>query len=959
MNAKTKSLERSLSAAIEGDVRFDVVSRRAYSVDASIYEIEPIGIVIPKHKGDAMEALAIAREHDVPIIPRGAATGITGGAIGHGLVMDFSKYLDQILSIDFDNAYAICQPGVVQDRLNEALKSKGFRLGPDTSTGNRATLGGMVGNNAAGSRSLKYGKMVDHVTEVEVLLSNGELVHFSSVGAMDVKSKETLTSREGEIYRTIARIKNEYGADIDAHFPKIPRRTSGYNLDELIKPGSLNVSKLIVGSEGTLGLVTEMKVNICPLPLSTGLCLIHFDDVIKAMEAVPLMLPFKPMSLEMIDDKILAAAGAAKASVCSDLIKGLPPALFMVEFEGSSSAEVAAKLQDFQRTLAKEKIGYAYSTVTNSKDMAAIWNIRKGGLGLLLSKRSYSRAIAFIEDISLPPELLGPFMAKFLAYMQTIGKEAGIYGHVGSGCMHIRPYIDLRSEQELQVMEKAMVAVADLLLEYGGSLSGEHGDGYVRSWLNKKMFGDRVYAAFCEVKTAFDPENLMNPGKIVHAPPLLHDLRLSPDTKARKIPTFLDFTDQGGFELAADLCNGNGLCRKMETTMCPSFQATHDERDTTRARAQALRAVINRRWDIDKLTSPELGSVLDLCLECKGCKSECPSHVDMAKMKSEYLYQYQEKWGYSLRSRLFGHMASLYRLVGPFATPFNWMSDTRVAKVLLRWLGVAEERTLPNIAKERFSQWFAKQKQSSEHHPNAPAVVLFNDTYTEFNQPEIGKAAFKILEALGYRIIVPPWSCCGKPLISKGILAKARKKAEKLVNALYPWAEMQIPIIGLEPSCLFALKDDYSSLVTAEWRSKAQLISSLCTTFDCFIEKHLQQGDLPLITTPQQLLVHGHCHHKSAVGMQATLRSLNALPGCTATLIDSGCCGMAGSFGYEAEHYSISLKIANLKLLPALRNAKPDTIIVADGISCRTQIIHAMPIHPRHIAEVIADRLSK
>jgi len=958
MKDRKADFENALTTAIDGDVRFDSISRTAYSVDASIYEIEPVGIVIPRHKEDLCKAVQIAREYGVPIIPRGAATGITGGAIGKGLIIDLSKYLDTITSIDFDAEYAVCQPGVVQDRLNEALSQKGYRLGPDTSTGNRATIGGMIGNNAAGSRSLKYGKMVDHVEGMELLLSNGDLINLSALDESAVMTKEMLPSREGDIYKATSHIKTNLRSEIEKRFPNIPRRTSGYNFDELIKPEALNLSKLIVGSEGTLGIVTEVKLKICRKPMITALCLIHFNDVIQAMEAIPMLLPFSPISLEMLDDKILAAAHMqGKSGKSTPFIKGMPAALFIAEFEASNQEEIDSKIGDFAFFIEQRKIGYALTSVRNPHDMAQIWSIRKGGLGLLLSKRSYSRAIAFIEDISLPPDRLGPFMTKFLDYLRSIGKEAGIYGHVGAGCMHIRPYIDLRSEKELHLMENTMIAVADMLLEFGGSLSGEHGDGYIRSWLNKKMFGDDVYQGFCDIKNAFDPENLFNPGKIVHAPPLLHDLRWKPEAPLTKIPTFLNFDDQGGIELAADLCNGNGLCRKSESLMCPSFQATHDELDTTRARAQALRAVINGKWNIDKFKGPEIGSVMDLCLECKGCKTECPSSVDMAKMKAEYLFQHQEKYGYSLRSRLFGHIGTFYRVAAPFAWLSNWVASTRGAKKLLSWLGIAPERSLPEMARKRFSDWFGRQQQKSASNPDAKAVILFNDTYTEFNQPEIGKAAFKVLDSLGYRIIVPKWACCGKPLISKGILKSARSHAINVIEKLAPFAKLQIPIIGLEPSCLFAIKDDYQSLVPASMQVLASDISRLCVTFDSFIENHIQNGDLDLISTPQNIIVHGHCHQKAAKDMQGALSALNAMPGCTASLIDAGCCGMAGSFGYETEHYAISMKIANLKLLPAIADAKPETLVVANGISCRSQITHASTCRPLHIAEAIAMRL--
>lgn len=952
-----KALEEDLKEVIEGDVRFDPISCRAYSVDASIYEIEPLGIVIPKGKSDLLAAMHIAAKYGVPITARGAATGITGGAIGEGLILDLSKYLNRIIAIDYEEEYAICQPGVVQDQLNRAL-AFGYRLGPDTSTGNRATIGGMVGNNAAGAHSLKYGKMVDHVQAMEIILATGEVLKLKALDEAAWREKEALPSKEGEIYRQVGMIIKQYREEIKNRFPHIPRRTSGYNLDELIKPSPLNLSKLLVGSEGTLGIMTEVKVKICPKLQKTALCLIHFDNIISAMESIAQLLPFSPVALEMIDDKIIAAARSQRQHTSEIAgIVGHPKALFIAEFEAPSEDELDGKLRQFQQFLQKQHIGYAKIILKDPAQIALIWSVRKGGLGLLLSKRSYSRAIAFIEDISLPPALLAPFMQKFLAYLTSIDKQAGIYGHVGSGCMHIRPYIDLRSQTELQLMESTMRTVADLILEYGGALSGEHGDGYVRSWLNKKMFGENLYTAFCQIKSAFDPENRLNPGKIVHPLPLLHDLRLPTAREPRSIPTFLDFSREGGFELAVDLCNGNGLCRKSETIMCPSFQATNDEYHTTRARAQALRAIVNGRWEIGKYTDAGIHDVLDLCLECKGCKTECPSQVDMAKMKAEFLYQYQEKWGYSLRNRLFGHIGTLYQLAAPLPSCFNALAGSGLAKGFLAWLGITPERNLPLLASERFSTWFAKQPQAAGNSPSPPMVVLFNDTYTEFNQPHIGKAAFTVLQQLGIKVILPPWSCCGRPLISKGLLKHARKKAIQLIKTLAPYAQQEIPIIGLEPSCLFTIKDDLCDLVGSELKTAIHKISSLCTTFEAFIAKYLQRGDLDLISTPQPVLVHGHCHQRASEGMKTTLDALKAVPGYIVSETEAGCCGLAGSFGYEKEHFSISMQIGALKLFPAVDATEEHVEIVANGVSCRSQITQGTKRAPLHIAEAIAKRL--
>lgn len=956
-----QQLFNSLKANISGEVYFDTIHKKVYSVDASIYEIEPIGVVLPKCLEDLIQVVKIAKSYHVPIIARGAATGITGGCLGRALIVDTSKFLNHIQEINFEHEYAICQPGVVQDRLNEALASQGYRLGPDTSTGNRATLGGMLANNAAGAHSLLYGKMVDHVEAVELLLMSGQLITFGRVDEETLQQKCLQSDEEGHIYREICRLRKEYQGDIERHFPKLSRRVSGYNLDELIKAAPLNVAKLIAGSEGSLGVITQIKVKISKKLRFTGLSIVHCENMEEGLRALGEMLAFQPISLEMIDHHIIAA-GQLSPSMHGkfDWLRGKPQVVFIVELEAASKEMVVERQSFFSASMHKHKIGYACVSLTEPSKMNDVWDVRKAGLGLLLSKRTYSRAIAFLEDVTVSPEQLPSFMDKFCRYLANIGKTAGIYGHVGAGCMHIRPYINLKQADDLVLMEKMMEDISDLLLEHGGALSGEHGDGLVRSWLNKKMFGDRLYQAFIELKTAFDPHNLMNPGKVVHGRPFLENLRLSPHTKQVKIDTFLDFSLEGGIELAADLCNGNGLCRKAEKIMCPSFQATGDEYHSTRARAQALRAVINGRLPIQDFTSHQMYDVLDLCLECKGCKSECPSEVDMAKMKAEFLYQYQERYGYSWRSRLFANIGKLNALSSLLPNFFNRLVQNKLVKVFLNLFGITKQRDLPLLAQKRFSVWYEQNKVDPlKSDQSKKQVVLYNDTYTEFNSPEIGKSALKVLTALGYEVIVPKWHCCGRPAISKGFLPEAQKMAELVVSSLLPYAQKGLQIIGLEPSCLFAIKDDYMGLLGKSKREDAAIISAACISLDDFLFSHLSAGKLPLQFKEEAyaILLHGHCHQKALVGMKNTVAVLKAIPGFQVAEIDSGCCGLAGSFGYEKEHYAISMKIGELRLFPAIRKSLPTAVIVANGISCRSQIQHGTARPSKHLAEVIAEAL--
>lgn len=947
------SFIHQLQEHVNGEVHSDPISRHIYSVDASIFEIVPLCIVVPKTREDLIRAVKIAFSHRVPITLRGAATGITGACLGTGLIIDSSKYLNRILDINTDSEYAICEPGVVQDDLNAALSPLGYRLGPDTSTGNRATIGGMVANNSAGSKSLIYGCMVDHVEEVELVLSDGQVVQFSPLSFEAFEEKCSLPTREGEIYREARRISIEDKIAIEERIPKIPRRSSGYNLNQLIKPPPFNLSKIVVGSEGTLGAITKVRVKIVPKPKKSALHLIYFKDIIEAMKHVPQMLKYEPAAIELIDNQIIELAGISPSMKGKmEWLKSTPQALIIAEFIGEDSVELEKKLAFFKNEMNSQQIGYLQSSITDPITIGNVWSLRKSGLGILLSKKSYTRAIAFLEDISVSPNQLASFMEKFCAYLKSKGKEAGIYGHVGSGCMHVRPYINLTSRDDLELMQEMMKDISTLLLEFGGSLSGEHGDGLIRSWLYPKMFGDQLYNAFIALKKAFDPDLLMNPGKIVFSNPPFEELRISPESALKGPTSFLNFDREGGFELAVDLCNGNGMCRKKEGTMCPSFQVDGDEYHSTRARAQTLRAIVHGRLPKAEFTGKGLYDVLDLCISCKGCKTDCPSQVDMAKMKSEFLYHYQKKNGVPFRNYLFGYIGRLSQWMSIWPWLFNRLNRSWITKKFLSHLGISPKRTLPTISGETFSNWVKKQPQIASNRK----VVLFNDTFTEFNHPEVGYSAFKVLSRLGFEVIVPEWKCCGRPMISKGLLPEARRQAEALITLLSPFAEQGIPIIGLEPSCILTIKDDYRDLTSNQ---QALTVIAKSTTFDEFIAQLIENGEfnIPLIETAQTVQLHGHCYQKALVGTESTLRVLNEVPGLSTVEIPSGCCGMAGSFGYEKEHYNFSMQIGELKLFPAIRKSEPGTLLVANGTSCRQQIHDGTGQRALHLAELLARRL--
>lgn len=879
---------KKIADEIDGDVRDDLFSKSIYSVDASIYEITPLGVVLPKTTADIIKTVQIAKGEGVALIARGGGTGIAGGCLGKGIIIDTSRYMTKIEEIGHDFAWV--EPGVIQDDLNHALKSKLLRLGPDTSTANRATLGGMLAANAAGKHFLRYGSMKDHVLEVQLILSSGDLI---TVGQ---KNPPWLEEK-------IREIASRYQDAIEKKFPKIKRRASGYNLDALLE-NPLNLAKLIAGSEGSLGVISKIKMGLSPLLKSTKLALLTFDNLLQCFKDLPELLKLNPASIELIDENVLAMGKASpifknKLNFLQDA-----KALLLLEFEESAP------------------IG----KICSEEEKQTLFEMRKLGLGLLLSKRSYKRAIAFIEDIAIPPDHLYDFMGQFQILLKQKGLQAGIYGHAGDGCLHIRPYIDLRKQEEHDLLFELQQDVLSLVVKYQGVMSGEHGDGIIRSHLNKKLFGKELFEAFSEIKYLFDPDNLMNPGKIVgHINPK-EDLRLSPATKQVQLTTFLNFEKEGGLQLAADLCNGNGQCRKKTGLMCPSYQGLSDERLTTRARAQSLRAILNGKMPLKELSGQGLHDVLDLCLECKGCKVECPSSINMAKMKAEVLYHYNNKHGVNLRTKLFGHISEAFEKGSQFPTLFNLISQNPLLKTLLK---IDSKRALPKLAKKRFSELVKGNK-------NGKKVILFNDTYTEFIQPEIGLSTVDLLNSLGFEVIIPPYQCCGKPLISKGFLKQAKQKALSLIEGLSPYGNL--PIIALEPSCLFTLKDDFADLTGSAHHLEV-------TSLDHFL---LEQNIS--LTPKEDILIHTHCHQKAS-HLSKTTYDLLKNQGFTVEEVDSGCCGMAGSFGYEKEHSELSFKIAKDRLFPAISGSK--ATVLANGFSCRCQIDQGIKKKSFHLAQIL------
>ncbi|MBN4066929.1 FAD-binding protein [Simkania negevensis] len=944
---------QELHNRIKGDVYSDPFSRSVYSIDASIYECEPLAVVQPKDKQDVLAAIEVAVKHHTPIVPRGGGTGLTGGSLGKGIVIDCSKYFNRILEINIDARYIRCEPGVTLDNLNKAITREGYQFGPDVTTSNRATLGGMFSNDASGAHSLHYGKTSDHTICVELALADTTLIKTETFDKASWAEKKEGNSQISTICASLEKIALQHRKAITEHFPSFPRRVSGYNVDELLKLPHLNLTRLIAGSEGTLGFLTELTLKIVPKPAHLGLVLLYPHQLTDALNKIPEILTYSPYALEVSDKQIIQAGKASPLLHNKlDFLSHDSDGLLIVEFKGDTADEVEQKQRHFAASFARSS-SMPISCITEAVEMSNVWMLRKQGVGLLMSRRASDKAIAFIEDLSVPPEHLGHFVSEIQRYLQEKGKRCGLHGHAGEGCIHIRPYMNLECAEDFDLMFTMMNDITSIVKEYGGSLSGEHGDGIIRSWLNEKLFNKELVQVFCDIKETFDPHRLMNPGKIAYPSNPRENLRSYPGMKHVPIVSELNFDEEGGLDFAANMCNGNAFCRKSDGLMCPSFQVTLDERHSTRARAQGFRALVNGRIDIKLLGSKELYEIMDLCLQCKGCKTECPSHVDIAKMKAEFLYHYHKVHGVSIRDKIFASIGKLSRFNAAFPSLFNALVNTPLSKALLAKLGIAPERTMPLVAKKRFSKHV---KHLIAQRDEEVDLLLFIDTFTEFNHPEIGIAALDVFSKLNIKAAILPWQCCGRPAISKGLLKQARDSARKIIAQLYPYAKKGIPIVGLEPSCILAIKDDYKGLLPNE---QTTLVAQQCQTFDEYIATPLDKKRYPTKREENQpaLLLHTHCHQKALVGSEETHKAIKCVTTTPCSEIPSGCCGMAGSFGYEKEHYAISMAIGEQKLFPAIRQCDERTIIIANGTSCREQIAHGTKRRPLHLAEYLSNTM--
>ncbi len=959
----------ALRPRIAGSVRTDHFNRVLYSTDASNYQVMPLAVVIPAQREDVIAAVEMAAQYGLPLLPRGGGTSLAGQAVGEAVVLDMT-HLTRILRVDGPRRRVHVEPGLILARLNAAMGRRGLKYGPDPATDNRAVLGGIVGNNSTGSHSVLYGMTADHVIGVDAVLADGSVVTFGPLDEAEIGRKAALNTLEGRIYRHVTATLQAHSTAIREHLPKTWRRCGGYNLDRLLPSGSMpagsplpplrleddrfNLARLIVGSEGTLATIIGVTVNLVPVPQAKALAVLHFDDLNAALESVPALLELGPSAIELLDKTQMDLCRASEAWAAKlSFVRGDPAAVLVTEFYGADEAELTAKLDRLAAHVQKRRLPVTETVrLLDAGAQANVWGVRKAGLGLLMSLRGDAKPIPFIEDVAVPVEHLAAYTRDVQRVAAETNTRLAIYAHASAGCLHIRPILNLKSSKGVATMVQIQRAVADLVLKYGGVLSSEHGDGIARSWLNRHIYGDEVYEAFRAVKAAFDPDGRMNPGRIVDAPHISEHLRYGPDYHTLPLYEHLDWSADHGFAGAVEMCNGAAVCRKVEGgTMCPSYMVTLEEEHSTRGRANLLRAALSGLIPREQLFGDRMAAAMDLCVSCKACKSECPSAVDMARIKFEWLAHRLRHHRPSLRTWLFAHMPTLSRLGSLFAPLANAVLGLPLTRNLLDLtLGIDRRRRLP-----RFAPAFTRQP-----HPiprtTGKKVVLYVDTWANFHETGIAQAAWDVLTAAGYEVIIPPYTCCGRTYISKGFVDRAKAAADRVMDALAPYGRADVPIVGLEPSCILTVRDEHQYLSDHPDRAA---VARNTYTFEEFAALHAEEwADLFEHDSQRPLVLHGHCHQKALVGTEPAHTALH-LTCDHVHEVDSGCCGMAGAFGYEKEHYEISEAMAFHRLIPGVQSTPQETTVVAAGTSCRHQIKDFTGREAQHPAQVLAAALKE
>ena len=973
----------ALRPRIVGSLRLDALHRALYATDASLYRETPLGVLVPKSTDCVQAAMEEAARFGIPLFPRGSGSSLAGSAVGGGLVVDTTKHLAQIHDVNAEARTATVGPGVVCDALNAAASAFGLRFGPDPASSNRATFGGMLGTNATGTHSIQVGSTVDHILSADVLLAGGVPAHLSALDAEAWARKTQAAGPEGEIYRGLGALLGVHGVAIDRDTPVHWRRAGGYRLERLIEApsvdrgpgrawdGTRNLACLMAGAEGTLALTTRMTVALVEKPAHSGLGIVHYPSRRAALEDVEGILETRPASVELFDKVALARAldvteYAPKLHFVQRTASGdLPGALLFVEYDGESAAAVRDGLDRLRRHTGPSAV---ITDAIENAHIEDVWAVRKVGLGLAMSARLPIQAAAIIEDAAVPVKHLPAYIAELEEAMERDGVEAVMYAHASAGCLHVRPFLDLRKQPAVDAMERIAIASADLVKKYDGIIASEHGDGRARGALAEHFYSPPLYAAYRATKRLFDPAGLLNPGKITQAPPLTEALRMGPDYHPRAVTTGIAYYDSEGrdvgFAEAVEACNGQAVCRKVGTgVMCPPFMVTGEEKDSTRGRANALREALT--GDLSSLTGPEVAEAMDLCVACKACRSECPASVDLAALKTSWQEQKWKTERPDLRTRLFAHLPVLARrTAGPLAHVANRVAASPFVRKRLAAFGIAPERTLPAFATRPFRSavWIGPgipRMTSAEALSEfmafpATGVALFADTFGRFQEPEIPRAAMRVFAAAGVAVTVPEYRCCGRTYLSKGYVPHATALARRLVETYAPLAEAGIPIVGLEPSCILTLRDEIPRLLRGDARAAA--VATMAVTFEEWAEANADAlGRVAWKADAGDALVHGHCHQKALSTMGASRACLGAA-GFAVTETHAGCCGVAGAFGYEAEHYAASVAMGEERLAPAVR-AAPDALVVAAGTSCRAQIAHTTGRAALHPAQALAARL--
>ena len=944
----------ALRKAVEGEVLDDPYTLGMYSTDASIYQLKPVVVVVPKNEDDVKRAVSLANQFAISILPRGGGTSLAGQSVGRSMILDFSKYFNKTLEVNQAERWVRVQPGKVRDELNEALSKYNLHFAPDPATSSRANVGGMVGNNSSGMKSILYGKTVDHVLEARVLLADGTEMTLKKLSAQQYEAIEKTGGRVGEIYSGFKAIVKRNREEVIGRFPKVMRRVGGYNLDEFVDTEDWNLAKLITGSEGTLAITLELKLNLEPLPRHKSVCALHFTSFLEAIGTVNHILQYNPAAVEIIDETVikLSKENLTTKQYCH-FIQGGPGAILLVEFYDDTREKVLARPQLMGEDLRQKGKGYAYPIYGEGKEYNEVLLVRKKGLGLMMGMTGGPKPLAFIEDAAVPVEHLPTYIDAVVKTCLKYDTRVAMYAHASVGLIHVRPILDLRLQADIEKLKAIANDTFELVVKYGGAWSGEHGDGMVRSPFNERFFGTRLYEAFKEVKRLFDPAGLMNPGKIVDAEPMDSNLKYGAGYRDEEVATHFKYRQEGNFKESVHMCTGVGECRKLTGgTMCPSFKVTRDEEHSTRGRANALRMAMSGQLDNLGLASPRLKQALDLCLSCKACKSECPSNVDMAKMKSDVQQLYYDKHGARLRDRLIGGSAGAsVRFAGPWAALINSIQQTGLFKYALEMVaGFDRRRALPAYAVQPFYKWFEKNGQHQSK--RTKQVVLFADTYLNFHEPHIGISAFELLTACGYEVLLANVGCCQRPRLSHGFLKDAKREGMITLDGLKTYLSKGLDVVVCEPSCASALNDDLPDLIGDD--ELAQQLKGQVMMVDVFLAREMQRGNLDkkLQSIAGHLSIHGHCHQKALYGT-ASMKNAIQQNGCTVNEIPSGCCGMAGSFGYEKEHYALSEKIGEEILFPGVRSLKEGTTVVANGFSCRHQIAHFTGVKARHWVEVV------